>query len=180
MSFEILNSKIVFHGKVFDIVQEEIKLPNGKQGIFDIVNHNDSVAILPVDQEGKILLVRQYRYPIRKLLLEIPAGVMENGENPQDCAQRELREEIGMGAKNMELVGQFYLAGGYSTEYMHVFLASDLFKSYAQPDDDEFIQIEKYAISEILQMARNDELEDAKTLAALFFAHSRLDGFLQN
>jgi ADP-ribose pyrophosphatase len=180
MSYEILKSQVVYRGKIFDIVQKKIKLPNGREGDFDVINHNDSVAILPVDQEKKVWLVRQYRYPIAKLLLEIPAGVMEDGEEPIECAQRELREEIGMGAEKMEPIGKFYLAGGFSTEYMHVFLASGLFKSYAKPDEDEFIRIEKYPISEVLQMAKNDELEDAKTLAAFYLAYSRLKQFLEN
>jgi len=180
MSYEILKSQVVYRGKIFDIVKKKIKLPDGREGNFDIINHNDSVAILPVDREKKVWLVRQYRYPIAKHLLEIPAGVMEDGEDPMECAQRELREEIGMGAEKMEPLGQFYLAGGYSTEYMHVFLASGLFKSYAKPDDDEFIRIEKYPILEILQMAKNGELEDAKTFAALFLAYSRLEQLLEN
>jgi len=175
MSFEVLKSETVYKGKIFNILKEEVQLPDGRKGIFDIIEHNSSVAILPVDNNQMVWLVRQYRYPIKKTLLEIPAGVMEEGEDPAYCAQRELREEIGMGAGKLELLGRFYLARGYSTEYMYIFMASSLFESHAKPDDDEFIHIEKYPINEILRMARNDEFEDAKTLAALFLGYSRLE-----
>jgi ADP-ribose pyrophosphatase len=127
-----------------------------------------------VDADGNLLFVRQYRHAAGLDLLELPAGTLEVGEAPEACARREVREETGMAAGALEHLGQFYLAPGYSTENMHVYLATDLRPDPLQPDADEFLSVEKLSLEKALEMAHSGLLPDAKTLAALLLARPRL------
>ncbi len=174
MKVELLRSETVYQGPVFSIRQDFLRLPGGEQARIDVVDHRDSVAILPIDEEGQVWFIRQYRRPIDCYLLELPAGVREPGEDPLANAQRELREEIGMAARTMHELGSFYLAPGYSSEFMHVFLARDLYPSPLPGDIDEIIQIEKKTASEAIRLAESGELQDSKSLIALFWAKSYL------
>lgn len=174
MDFETLESETIFRGKVFDVRQDEVRLPDGGQTRLDIVVHNSSVTLLPVDEQGRIWFVRQYRHPAETQLLELPAGVMEGNESAEACAYREVREEIGMAAGRLEKVGEFYLAPGYSTEYMYVFVARELSPAPLPGDEDEFISVEKIPVGEVYAMAERGELRDSKSLAALFLARAQL------
>lgn len=170
MDFEILNKETIYAGRAFGVQKVLMRLPNQKEKIYDLVAHNDSVTILPVDQEGNIWFVKQFRLGCETQLLELPAGVMEKGEIPENCAARELREEIGMGAEKMQFLGDYFLAPGYSDEHMFAFLASGLYADQLPPDTDEFITIEKLPISQVFEMVRNGDLKDSKSLAALLLA----------
>ncbi len=173
MTIEIIQSEVVFRGKVFDIRQDQIRFPDGKRTKIDIVEHSGAVTILPIDETGSIWFIRQYRHPAGKELFELPAGVMNEGEDPAESAQRELREEIGMAANQLRLLGEFFLAPGYSTEYMYVYLATDLRVAPLQADDDESIQIEKIPIEQVSTIVRSGRIQDAKSLAALFLWQNR-------
>lgn len=174
MNIELLRSETVYRGRVFEVRQDFIRLPNGKTAQLDIVDHRDSVTILPLDDQGNIWFIRQYRRPIDTYLLELPAGVAEPGEDPIANAQRELREETGMGAGSIQLLGSFFLAPGYSNEYMHVFLAQDLSPSPLPGDEDEIIEIEKISASDAYQLAETGKLDDSKSIIALFWARPHL------
>jgi ADP-ribose pyrophosphatase len=174
MEIELTRSQTVYEGHVFNVRQDFLRLPDGKQVQIDVLDHRDSVTILPVDGEGQVWFIRQYRQPVGDFLLELPAGVSEAGEDPQTSAQRELREETGMAARALLKLGSFYLAPGYSTEFMHVFLALDLYPSPLPGDEDEIIEIEKVSASEAIRLAETGELEDSKSLIALFWAGPRL------
>jgi ADP-ribose pyrophosphatase len=174
MSFEILKSETIYRGKVFDVRQDEVRLPNGRQASLDVVEHNSSVTLLPVDDEGQIWFVRQYRHPVLAELLELPAGVMEGDESPEACARREVREETGMAAERLQKLGEFYLAPGYCTELMYVFVARDLSPAPLPGDEDEFISVEKIPVEKAYEMAERGEFPDSKTLAALFLARTQL------
>ena len=176
MEIELLRSETVYRGRVFEVRQDFIRLPNGKTAQLDIVDHRDSVTILPLDNEGQIWFIRQYRRPIDDFLLELPAGVAEPGEDPLTNAQRELREEIGMASGLIQLLGSFFLAPGYSNEFMHVFLAQDLFPSPLPGDEDEIIEIEKISASEAYRLAEIGKLNDSKSIIALFWARPHLLG----
>lgn len=169
MSFEVLHSKTIYQGPAFNLRQDQLSLPDGRQAHVDIVDHRESVTIIPLDQKGLIWFIRQYRHPAGKDLLELPAGVLESGESPQRCAQREIREEIGMGANYMQRIGGFFLAPGYSTEYMHIFLAKDLYPDPLPGDVDEFISVEKIPHGEAHDLAENGQIQDAKTLISIFW-----------
>ncbi len=170
MAYEIMNSQQVFKGKVFAVRQDQVQLPDGKTVRLDIVDHNDSVSIVPLDSDGKIWFIQQYRHPTGKVLLELPAGVMDAGEQPETSARRELREEIGMAAGQWRQLGEFYLAPGYCTENMFVFLASQLQADALPPDEDEDITVEKISIVEAYALAERGEINDSKSLAALMLA----------
>jgi len=174
MNFTILNKEKQYQGHVFDVAKVHAKLPNGKERDYDLVEHMDSVAIVPVDQDGRIYFVSQYRIGCESDLLELPAGVMEAGETPLECAEREVREETGMAAGEIWELGGFFLAAGYATEYMTVFLAQGLYDAPLAPDADEFLNLKTFSIEATYQMAREGQLKDSKTMAALLLAEKYL------
>jgi ADP-ribose pyrophosphatase len=176
MPFELLESEIVYPGRAFTVRRDALRLPDGRETRLDIVEHVGSVVILPVDADGNLLLVRQYRHAAGLDLLELPAGTLDEGESPEACARREVREETGMAAGNLEELGGFYLAPGYSTEYMHVYLATDLHPDPLEADADEFLTVERLPLAKALASAARSEILDAKSLAAFFMAQSRLEG----
>ncbi len=175
MPFELLRSEILMKGRAFAIRRDYVKTPDGRETKFDIVEHGGSVILLPIDNEGNLLFVRQYRHAAGMDLLELPAGTRDGEEPFEQCAAREIREETGMQAGNLTHVGSFYLAPGYSTEYMSVFLATDLKHNPLAADDDEFLSLQKIPIRRALEMAERGEMPDAKTLAALLLARPRLE-----
>jgi len=174
MKFTLLNSEIIFKGRVFTIRRDNLRTPDGRTTKFDIVEHHGSVVILPVDGDGNLLLVRQYRHAAVDNLLELPAGTLDLGEDTAHCAAREVREETGMGAGKLEELGKFYLAPGYSTELMTVFLATELRVDPLDSDVDEFLEVEKIPLAEALSLAETGQMPDAKTLAALLMARPHL------
>ena len=178
MEFELIESEIVYPGRAFTIRRDQVRLPDGRTTKFDIVEHHGSVVLIPIDNEGNLLFVRQYRHAARLDILELPAGTLDEGELPALCAARELREETGQAASQLESLGGFYLAPGYSTEYMHVYLASGLYYSPLAADADEFLQVVPVPLAEALQMAGKGLLPDAKSLAALWMARGKLDQYL--
>jgi len=173
MSFETISSEVVFQGKAFNVHSDQVRLPDGQVVRMDIVEHVGAVTILPLDEDGQIWFVRQYRHATGKALLELPAGMLEPGEQPEACARREIREETGMAAGQIEKLGELYLAPGYSTEYMHVFLAQDLYPSPLPGDQDEFLSVEKISFKQAFELVKRGELQDAKSLAALLLANQK-------
>lgn len=167
--FELLNSETVYSGRAFSVEVVDARLPDGNVRRFDLVRHTGAVTIVPL-HEGKIFFVRQYRFGADDALLELPAGTLNHGEDPAVCAAREVREEIGMAAGKLDKLGEFYLAPGYSTEYMHVYLAGELYPDQLPGDDDEFLQVEAIPVDQVMQMVRDNQLNDGKTLAALLLA----------
>lgn len=174
MPFELLKSEVKYHGRAFDALREEVRLPDGNTVALDIIQHIGSVAIVPVDSNGQVWFVRQYRHAARQKILELPAGTLEAGETPEVCAQRELREEIGMSAGKLELLSDFYLAPGYSTEHMHIFLATQMKSNPLPGDSDEFLSVETISAKLVFEMIEDGKFKDAKSLAALALARSRL------
>jgi ADP-ribose pyrophosphatase len=175
MPFELMKSEIVFRGRAFTIRRDMLRLPDGHETKLDIVEHHGSVIIIPQDDQGNLLFVRQYRHATGLDLLELPAGTLEQDEAPEACAAREIREETGMAAGQMEYLGGFFLAPGYSTEYMHVYLATALRSNPLEADADEFLTVERIPLDKALAMARRGEITDAKSLAGLFLAQSHLE-----
>ena len=175
MEYELIKSEIVYPGHAFTIRRDTLRLPDGRQTRLDIVEHIGSVIILPLDASGNLLFVRQYRHAAGSSLLELPAGTLDKGEEPLECAEREIREETGMAAEKMELLGGFYLAPGYSTEYMHVYLATGLSHDPLEADADEFLILERIPQAEALQMFERGEIQDAKSLAAVLLARKYLE-----
>lgn len=171
---DILQRAYVFEGRVFKIRRDRVRFPDGREATLDIVEHRGAVVMLPVDAQGRIWFVRQYRHAIGKTILELPAGTLEPGENPLLCAQRELREEIGQQAATWALLGRIYPAPGYTSEFMYVYLAQDLSPAPLAHDSDELLKPEPHTWPEVRAMVERGEIEDAKTLAAFFLAYDFL------
>jgi ADP-ribose pyrophosphatase len=178
MPFELIKSERILEARAFKIRRDTLKTPDGRETKYDIVEHVGSVIILPIDAQGNLFFVRQYRHAAGLDMLELPAGTRDNDEAYEDCALREIREEIGMAAGKLERIGDFYLAPGYSTEFMAVFLATELKDDPLEADEDEFLKVEKIPVRKAIEMAEGGELPDAKSLAALFLARRYLTKFI--
>ncbi|RME89387.1 MAG: NUDIX hydrolase [Anaerolineae bacterium] len=178
MPFELLQSETIYRGRAFTIRRDHLRTPDGRITKYDIVVHHGSVVLIPIDEDGNLLFVRQYRHAAREDLLELPAGTLDEGEEPEACARREIREETGLAAAELTCLGGFYLAPGYSTEYMTVYLATGLHPDPLEADADEFLHLEAVPIPEALRMAEDGTIPDAKSLAALFLARPHLERFL--
>lgn len=174
MSYTILSSQPIYRGRAVGLRVDHVRLPDGQTAEWEVVEHPGAVTLVPIDGEGRIWFVRQYRHSISRELLELPAGTLKTGEDPLLCASRELQEEIGMAAGRLQKLGNFYLAPGYSEEYMHVYMAADLTHSVIPMDPDESITVEQIPAPVALQMARDGRLSDAKSLAALLLAAPHL------
>ncbi len=174
MDFKVINKKRVFHGHAFDVELVTFHLPDGQERTYDLVSHRGSITLVPVDEQGRLLFVSQYRLGAGTTLLELPAGVLEPDEDPLEGAGRELREETGMAAREILKIGEIYLAPGYSSEHMVIYLARDLYSNPLPADVDEFLSLEAIPIEEAYRMATTGRFTDGKTLAALLLAKSHL------
>lgn len=170
----INDEKSVFKTKLFTVKRVVLSMPDGKEREYDLVDIQNAVTILPIDEDGQVYFVKQYRIGSRSELLELPAGKIELSEDPQVTAERELREETGMAAQNMVHLGNFYMSPGYATEYMYCYLARGLYHSPLAPDADEFLNVVKIPLVEVRRMVEAQAIEDSKTLAVLALAEKHL------
>lgn len=170
---EVVSSQQVFSGRAFNLRVDQIRLKNGNVAQWEVLEHTGGVAVVPLDAQGNVVLVRQYRHSVRETLLELPAGTVKVGEDFALCAGRELQEEIGMAAAKLELLGEFYLAPGYSGELMKVYLATGLTASALPQDFDEDIQVERIPFEEAVRLALNGGFRDSKSIAGLLLAAHR-------
>ena len=169
-SHEILSRETVLRAHAFDVVKVNFRLPDGRERAYDLVDHANAVTLLPVTANGEALLVTQYRIGVGGLLLELPAGVMDAGEQPLESARRELREETGMDSAELVSLGGFFMVAGYSNEYMHAYLALDLHEAPLEQDEDEFLELERLPLAELYRRAWAGELADGKTIVTLMLA----------
>ena len=170
-----ISSDLIYEGRAVKLRVDTVKMPNDRTTTREIVEHSDCVAIIALDDEDNVLLVSQFRKPVEKELLEIPAGGVEPGEDIEDCVRRELREETGFLPQKIERLGGFYSSPGYCTEYLHFFLATDLTHSPLQAEDSENIKLVRVKLSEVLGLINSGDICDAKSIAALlfFFEHRK-------
>jgi 8-oxo-dGTP pyrophosphatase MutT (NUDIX family) len=178
MPFELIKSETLLQGRAFKVKRDYLKTPDGDETKLEIIEHGGSVVIIPIDNDGNLLLVRQYRHAAQQDLLELPAGTRNKDEPFEECAAREIREETGMQAGKLQKVGDFYLAPGYSTEFMSAFLATELKNNPLQADFDEFLQVEKISIKKAVELFQSGKMLDAKSLAAWLLAKPYLDKYL--
>lgn len=169
-----LSSKRAYDGRLLRLRVDEVRLPNGRTTTREIVEHRGAVVILALDKQERVLLVRQYRKPVEKTLLEQPAGTLETGENPEDCAFRELQEETGYRADTLETLTTFYTAPGYSDEHIYLYLATDLHHEVIEAAEDESIEVVMLPLDEAVNLVRQGEICDAKSIAGLLLAADRL------
>ncbi|MEM1943865.1 MAG: NUDIX hydrolase [Candidatus Caldarchaeum sp.] len=163
--FRTTKSETVYRGILFDVLREEVE---GRRRSFvrELVVHPGAVAIVPVLDDGRIVLIRQYRHAAREWLVEVPAGTIED-ESPEECARRELEEEVGYRADKLQKLAEFYLAPGYSTELLHVFTAWKLTRTSARTAEDEQISVFETGLGEVVEMVLSGKIRDAKTIASL-------------
>jgi ADP-ribose pyrophosphatase len=167
---KVLSTKRVYEGQIIRLRVDTIQKPSGETVIREIVEHNDCIAAVVLDNDNNVLLVRQYRRAAEKTLLEIPAGSVEPGEELEECVRRELQEEIGYLPGKVKKLGGFYAAPGYCTEYMHIFLASDLKESRLVAEDTDEIEVVRVPLSKIPGLIDKGEICDAKSVAGLMLA----------
>jgi ADP-ribose pyrophosphatase len=166
----VLDSQHVYRGRAVHVRVDSVAKPNGKKTTREVVEHVDCVAILPIDSKGNILLVRQFRHPVNKELLELPAGSIDPGETPEEAATRELREETGYKPGKLERLGGFYAAPGYCTEYLHFFRASQLEKSPLTAEDTDEIEVVPVSPADVPGLVASGKICDAKTIAGFRIA----------
>lgn len=172
---EFIDSKKVYEGRIFDVSVDTVR--EGDQTfIREIVRHPGSVVILPLFEDDTIALVKQYRHPAVKYLLEFPAGTLNEGERPEMGAARELEEELGVVAGNLEKLAEFFVSPGFLSEKMWLYLATDLRETQQRLEEDEALEIVRVSIDRALQMITEREIEDAKTIIGLLLAAPRLGG----
>lgn len=166
-----IHTEVIYNGKIITLQVDDVTLPNGKTAKREIVKHPGAVAIIPVTAEQKIVFVEQYRKPLERSLLEIPAGKIEEGENPEVTAIRELEEEIGYTTNSLTYVDAFYTSPGFADEFMHIYLTTDLERLEVEVpgDDDEFINRVELTLEEAVEMVKNQRICDAKTNYAILY-----------
>lgn len=157
----------IYEGRILNLRIDTIVLPNGKSAKREIVEHHGAVAIVPLIDKETVVMVRQYRHPAEQALLEVPAGGLEEDEDIEGCARRELTEEVNLRAKHVIKLHQSYVAPGYSTELIHTFLAYGLTEETGKPDEDEFIDVEHIKLSEVPGMIARGEIQDGKSIGGL-------------
>ena len=169
-SERVTASRRIYDGRIVNLREDSVELADAKPALREVVEHSDVVAIVPIDLDGNVLLVRQYRLPAGDVLLEVPAGGVDEGERPEDAAQRELREETGYRAERLERISGFFVSPGYCTEFIHVFLATGLTESALDADPDEDIVVERLPLSEAIALIDAGEIKDAKSIIGLLLA----------
>jgi ADP-ribose pyrophosphatase len=165
-----LDSQKVFTGAIFDVVRDRVREENGLEIVREVVRHNGGAGVLPLLDDGRVVMVRQYRHAARRELIEIPAGKIEIGETPERCAAREVEQEIGLRAGKMELLVEFYPTPGFCGEKLYVYLATELAPGTQDLDHDELIEVIHLPFDEAVGLALRGEIEDSKTIIALLMA----------
>lgn len=171
-----ISSEFLFDGKIVHLYKDEVLLPNGKKSFREYIKHVGAVAVVPLTENNEVICVKQYRYPFSEVLLEIPAGKLDSkDEDPLEAARRELREETGAVSKNLTYLGKFYSCPAILDECIHIYLARDLVIGDTDPDDDEFIEVVKIPIEELVDMICKGEISDGKTQAAVLKAFALIN-----
>ena len=167
---DFIKTNRIFEGKVINLRVDTVILPNGKEAKREVVEHPGAVAVVPLLPDGRIIMVRQYRHAVGKALLEIPAGKLDRGEIPEQCAARELEEETGYACNQLRSLTSVWTTPGFSDEIIHIYAAENLQKKVQNLDEDEFLQIEIYSKEQLRQMMQDGSISDSKTIIGLCLA----------
>lgn len=172
----VLASAYPFHGKIVTVRIDDVRLPDGHVTRQEVVEHRESMTVVALDAAQRLVLVRQYRHAVGEELLETPAGSIDDGETAEEAVNRELAEETGFRAREVVRLGSFYLAPGWTTEHMHVFLARDLYEAPEDGDEDERIEVVHLSISDWEEQIARGGIRDCKSLGAWYLARRYLEG----
>jgi ADP-ribose pyrophosphatase len=171
MNYRILKSEIVFSGKVFNTKVDQIEYTSGNRSVREVAEHPGGAVVVPVTDDGKIIMVTQHRFPVNKVLLELPAGKLGKNENPLHCAIRELEEETGYKSDNVKEIGSIYTTPGYSTEKLWIYLAKDLKPGNHNREEGEFgMQVFKFTLKEVEDKIYSGEIVDGKTICGIYLS----------
>ena len=173
---EAVSSEEIYKGKIVHLFCDTVRLPNGKEATREVIRHVGAAAIVPLTDEGNVILVRQYRYPFSQVMLEIPAGKLDIGEEPINCAKRELIEETGYDAKELVYLGAFYPSVAMLNEVIHLFLAKNMTLCETNLDEDEFLHVEQRPLREVVEAVMRGEIPDGKTQTAILKAYYLFNG----
>lgn len=166
---KIIREELKYEGNFLKFVSIDVELPDGNKGNRDVIRHPGASAVLAFLDDETVLLVEQFRVALDKILLEIPAGKLEKGEDPKVCAYRELEEETGYKSENIEYLGTIATGAGFTDEQIHIYKATNLYKGVKGGDDDEFIEAKPYKIKKIKEMIKDGRITDTKTISAFMY-----------
>jgi len=169
-----LSTKQVYQGLFLDVRKDEVELPNGKTSTREWIKHPGAACIIPILPDGKIALIKQYRYPVQEEMIELPAGKLDPGEEPEACAKRELEEEIGYSVGKLTFLCNIHPAIGFASEKMWIFLAEDLVKTTENTDHDEFLELMPTYLEDAVQMVWDGKITDVKTIIGILWAERLL------
>lgn len=174
MDFEekTLSAEQKYKGKIFSVREEQVSLPDGTEAMRELISHPGGVGVIAVTEDRQVFMVEQYRIAAKSMMLEIPAGKLEYGENPLECGKRELIEETGYSAAEFVHLGEYYATPGYCEEKLNIYLARELEFVGQHLDEGEFLNVKKYSLDELYDMVMNNEIHDAKTAIAILKAKS--------
>lgn len=170
-----MKSEKIYEGKIVNLKIDTVELPDKKYSKREIVEHPGSVGIIPITEDGSMILVKQFRKPVEKSLLEIPAGKIEINEEPKETALRELREETGYSTDRMEYLFEFYTSPGFSNEKIYLFIATELSQGESNPETDEYIEVVKKRIEDLVDMVKKGEINDSKTIVSIYYAEKYIN-----
>ena len=174
LSEPTIETRRIYEGNIINVRVDTVRMPSGNTATREIVEHSHAVCIVPVDEDGNVVLVRQYRKPAEEALLEVPAGGVEEGEVSEEAVLRELQEEIGYTAGNLQHLSSFWVAPGWATEFMHAYLATELTPSRLEADEDENIEVVRLPFDQAVAMFKTGEIKDGKTIASMLLAQPLL------
>lgn len=173
----LISSRPVFEGRLLSVKVDEVALANGNSAIREIVSHPGAAAIVPLLNDDHVVMIRQYRHAAGKVLWEIPAGILEEGESPEACARRELAEEVGYAANDLDFLFSVFLSPGFSSELIHVFLARNLVPVKVSAEEDERIEAHRICLDEAVKMVRQGEVQNATAVCGLLAAFEHMRRF---
>ena len=171
-----VGTETIFEGRIVRLHVDQVELPNGHVTTREVVEHPGGVCILPLDNEDMVTLVKQFRYPFHQVICELPAGKLDAGEGHRLCALRELKEEVGMTPDELIYLGALYSSPGFSGEIIHLYLAKGLHQGACQPDEDEFLEVERIPLEKAAAMVLDGTITDAKTQAAVLKVYIKAKG----
>ena len=169
-----ISSAIIYQGRLLDVRRDQVRLPNGNTSTREWIKHPGAICMIPLLTDNKIALIRQYRYPVQKEMVELPAGKLDENEKPEVCAMRELEEEIGYVSQKLTFLTQIHPAIGFADEMMWLYLAENLIKTVSNQDEDEFLEIMPTPLEKALKMVWHGEITDAKTIIGILWAERLL------